>query len=483
MGLFIIAKITILGIFLLISIIISLFIYIKYIKNAKDKKKKLPIFLEFVFGCVIMVILVPFGESIGEYIDQKKAEQASVSQTDDGEPQNTDKPEPTTFGESEPNNDFSNADLIPCNNYISGNFKSSDDCDFYYFTTDEKISFQITLKHDYNDSDNDFCNVSVFSSDDLENELYEKQVGIKESEVTSPRIRVDKGTYYIKFDPGYSISENLNKYEFIVSTQNEADGFETEPNNSINEAKSNNSILLNKEITGNIQTNQDIDYYYFSVSNAGKLNISFSHDKIDEDNTLWKIELLSENSNEPLIKQDIKGTQALTQTDMIIPSYENGGKNYYLKIYTNYNYSDIDYKICVNYSAFPDSSEDDNGLYKYDREPNNSIDTATKIGLNENIEGNIQSTNDVDYYEFYVSGDGQLSIQFSHDFVDSDSNSWKVYVLSEISSENLLEFSVAQNESSFTSDTIRVPSGTYYLKIEPTYNYNNNPYNFKINFK
>lgn len=466
---------------LVATIIISRIAYIK----LKIKDKELGHILAF-WGIVIgafLTITIPLITNICQYYNESHVEDTVVAEGENDPQESIEDTNSDPTSESEPNNDFSNADLIYCNKNFSGNFESSDDCDYYYFTTDEKISFQITLKHDYNDSDSDFCNISVFSSDDLENELYEKQIGIKESEVTSPRIRVDKGTYYIKLDPGYSISENLNKYQFIVSTQNETDGFETEPNNSINEAKSNNSILLNKEITGNLQTIEDIDYYYFSVSNAGKLNISFSHDKIDEDNTLWKIELLSENSDKPLIKQDIKGTQALTQTDMIIPSYENGGKNYYLKIYTNYNYSDIDYKIRVNYSAFPDSSEDDNGLYKYDREPNNSIDAATKIVLNENIEGNIQSTDDVDYYEFYVSGDGQLSIQFSHDFVDSDSKSWKVYVLSENSSENLLEFSVAQNESTFTSDTIRVPSGTYYLKIEPTYNYNNNPYEFKINFK
>lgn len=479
---FIITTIILLSLILIIALVCCVVVYFKFIRNSKDTSK-LWKFIELALSIVAIGIFIPLVISIGDYVDAKKAQSASVEQTTD-QPgsEAASKVDLTSLNEIEPNDSFESATPISCNNYISGSFDSNDDCDYYYFTTDEKISFALTLSHDFNDTYGDFCTFSIYSESDLENALYEDNSEIKEKETSSTKLRVNKGTYYIKLSPGYDYSEDLKNYKFIVTSANEDENFETEPNNEISEAKANNSIPLNTEITGNLQTSEDVDYYYFSLASAGKLDISFSHNKIDNSYTYWKVELISENETEPLISQDIIGSETVTKTDTISSSADSSN-NYYLKVYSNYSHNDMDYKVKINFSAFPEPVSNDNGTYSYDREPNDTIEKATKIDLNKEIEGNIQSTEDVDYYQFEVNNDGELSIQFNHDFIDSDSNSWNVSVLSESSSENQLDFQVAQNEASFTSDTIRVSSGTYYLKIAPTYNYNNKSYSFKINFK
>lgn len=382
--------------------------------------------------------------------------------------------------ETEPNDSFSEAKKIPGNNTISGTFEGSEDLDCYYFTTDNKISFEINLTHDLSDSDNNFCSISVYSKSNTEEPLYEEVISEKDTDFTTSKIRVPKGSYYILLTPRYYDDSDKN-YKFIVTTTSENSEFETEPNNKIEEAKSNNIISLNSQVTGNLQSSDDVDYYYFSVTNPGKINVTFTHDKIDESGTVWSMELITENSEEPVISKDIKGSETNTKSDTINVS-PNSQDNFYLKIYSYYNHYASDYKIQVNFTEFSEITTQKNGSYSYDKEPNNDIQTATPISLNKKIEGNIQSEDDLDYYKFTVNKDGKLNISFSHPFIDRNNTSWSLYVLSESSPDNLLEFDVDQNMATTKSDTIRISKGTYYLKIEPSYDYNNDSYTFKINF-
>lgn len=436
-------------------------------------------------GVLVTIIISLIGAS-NNYIKEKQsatAQDTSNSVSDAGEKTSNYGNEVPSSSESEPNDDFSTATLISGSNMIYGSFSGNDDIDCYYFSTNEKISFKLKLSHEFNDSDYDFCTVSIYDSGDFENPILEQTSSEKSTELTTSLLRVPKGSYYIKISPHPYNESPIKEYNFTISVSNEDSSFESEPNNSINEAKSNNSIPLNNEVTGNIQTDIDVDYYYLTVTNPGKLSISFSHNKMDNDRELWNIELLSESQDEAVTTFTVKGNEATKNSDTINISPENNSEIYYLKVYPNYNYSSDDYKICINFSGFADTSIKSNGSYSYDKEPNNTIENSTPISLNTNIEGNIQSESDIDYYRFSVGNDGTLNIQFVHDFYDSERTSWKISLLSEKSTENLLEFEIAGNESDKKSDNVRLPSGIYYLKIEPTYNYRNDSYIFKLNFE
>lgn len=462
-------------IILLLAVIIIGIILFKKIPDESGKQIVAKITYVIAVIGIIVGILVPLINSINDYIKDN---------TPDTIPETTDPPiiVESESSEIEPNDDFQNATLISCNNEISGTFANNEDTDYYYFSTDTKTSFNIELMHEFNDSDYKFCTVSIYSQSNIETPIYETDCGERNSKLTGAKLRIPAGTYYIKISPPSYGDIAISDYKFIVITSNEDDLFETEPNNTIGESKNNNLISLNSTITGNIQTEDDIDYYSFTVTNPGKLNISFSHDKIDDDNTLWKIELLSENQDNAIFTLDIKGSEANKKSDTIGISPRGEGDDYYLKIYPAYNYSNSDYKVCVNFSEFETNSEQNNGTYNYDKEPNNSTKNATPISINESIDGNIQSTSDIDYFKFEIRNDGELDIVFDHNFSDNNNEAWKISLLSESTTESLLEFKISINESSKTSDTIRIPPGIYYLKIEPTYNYRNDSYRVKINY-
>lgn len=464
---------TIALIFLLIFVLVVVILLIKFIKDKKIINSILSVIAILVAIIIAIITMWPENTetpSAGTTDAQSTAEYV----TDTSEISN-----PST-NETEPNDSFSEAKKIPSNNTISGTFEGSEDLDCYYFTTDNKISFEINLTHDLSDSDNNFCSISVYSKSNTEEPLYEEVISEKDTDFTTSKIRVPKGSYYILLTPRYYDDSDKN-YKFIVTTTSENSEFESEPNNKIEEAKSNNIISLNSQVTGNLQSSDDVDYYYFSVTNPGKINVTFTHDKIDESGTVWSMELITENNDEAVISKDIKGSETTTKSDTINVS-PNSQDNFYLKIYSNYNHHASDYKIQVNFTEFSEVTTQKNGSYSYDKEPNNDIQTATPISLNKKIEGNIQSEDDLDYYKFTVNKDGKLNISFSHPFIDRNNTSWSLYVLSESSPDNLLEFDVDQNMATTKSDTIRISKGTYYLKIEPSYDYNNDSYTFKINF-
>ena len=467
-----------------IIVLIVLFILILVIGILFGKKiprEKTVAIITYIIA-VIGILVKIFIEIVNSWPDNSNATSSGNTDAQSTAEYVTDTSEisnPST-NETEPNDSFSEAKKIPSNNTISGTFEGSEDLDCYYFTTDNKISFEINLTHDLNDSDNNFCNLSVYSKSNTEEPLYEEVISEKDTDFTTSKIRVSKGSYYILLTPSYYEDYDKN-YKFIVTTTSEDSKFETEPNNKIEEAKSNNIISLNSQVTGNLQSSDDVDYYYFSVTNPGKINITFTHDKIDESGTVWSMELITENNDEAVISKDIKGSETTTKSDTINVSPSNQD-NFYLKIYSDYNHYASDYKIQVNFTEFSEVTTQKNGSYSYDKEPNNDIQTATPISLNKKIEGNIQSEDDLDYYKFTVNKDGKLNITFSHPFIDNNDTSWSLSILSESSPDNLLEFNVDQNMATTKSDTIRISKGTYYLKIGKSYEYNNDSYTFKINF-
>lgn len=458
----------------LIIIIVGILLY-KKIKNKEIGARITYIITVLGIAVGILTTLII---SIDNYVDNRQ-KNSPTSITNESLIDNSKQP---ITDDNEPNNDLSLASSITVNKEITGRFEDNNDIDCYSFSTEEKLSFQLKFTHDFNDSDYIFCSIFIYNETDLENSLYEFESYENNKEFVTSKIRIPSGKYYIKIVP-YSYRDlTIKDYNFIITASSEDSTFESEPNNTISESKTNNLISLNNNITGNIQTPNDIDYYCFHVTKPGKLNIDFIHDKIDTDSELWKIELLTENQDDAIISFDIKGSKTSNRCDTINIAPSENEEIYYLKITPYYNYSNNDYTICINFTAFEEPSAQTNGTYNYDKEPNNSTNTATPISINKSIEGNIQSSSDIDYFKFSVNNDGQLNVLFNHKFIDSDYSSWQVSILSEVDSDYLLEFNIANNESSKKSDTIRISPGTYYIKIQPTYNYKNDAYNFKVNY-
>ena len=312
------------------------------------------------------------------------------------------------------------------------------------------------------DKDGDFWIVSLFSQE--ENSRVEMKASGRNVETQSSPVRVTPGIYYIKISQDYYSDA---KYIMTVLFIEENDSYEDEPNDDLSQAM---TINLNKQYTGNLTNENDIDYYKFNIKNKKKVWINFKHDKTSEKETLWKISLF-DDSDGTLLEFDSTGENAnITSYNVRLPA-----GNYYIKI-NDYYWSDLDYTFCV-YSK--------NEGIETENENNDDYGMATPITLDSSIIGNLQSENDVDFYKFKLKVKNSVKVTFIHNQIDNNNIFWRFELYSEKSSDTIIDnknnatIEVNGNSSKISSVWNHLPAGTYYLKIF-NYYYNNDDYIIKL---
>ena len=468
---------------LTVAVIISIvgFNSAKKEDNKENRRKK-----EIVSSVLtILSIVIPIGLEllpVGDIFNissDTKLEQQSTSLEIKSEDQTLQK-NPVN-NEIEPNNSIQESNLISVNTDIYGAINNEDDVDFYRFQISHKSSVEITFTHDFIDSGDTYWFISIVSTQsETTEDIIQYSVDGNEISNTFGKLRLPEGVYYIRIE-----ADDYSEFPYVfqVNTVLEDDKFETEPNNDIILAKKNNTVQLNTNVTGNLQTENDVDYYHFIVNQAGILNISFNHEILDDSNIFWKISIIGDNLEDPVVYK-VRGNEAVIETDKIRLSPTSYGtySHYYLKV-EEYHYSQLDYNFTINFVPEANASTNEDGIYSYDKEPNNEIGKATNISVNNLIDGNIQTERDVDYYKFTVPHDGILSISFEHELLDSTAVYWEIYMLTEgdNSTLELPHLRVQGTQSSLKSDEARIPAGTYYIRVKPFY-YSNVMYKICVNF-
>ncbi|ANU52911.1 S-layer homology domain-containing protein [Acutalibacter muris] len=122
--------------------------------------------------------------------------------------------------ETEFNDQFADADVIPVNQSVGGSIMSDSDEDFCRFELDEQGPVSITFKHDYLDNSGTVWRVYLYN-----NAL--KQISQYDSKGTDTRnlfgpSNLAAGTYYVKITPYSSYTYSTNTYVFYVSAGGES---------------------------------------------------------------------------------------------------------------------------------------------------------------------------------------------------------------------------------------------------------------------
>lgn len=369
-----------------------------------------------------------------------------------------------TEQEQEPNNEISSANEIDCNVKYTGRLRDEEDVDYYKIRLDQKGKIVLNLQHPKIDERNVLWKVGLVGLD--ESEKVSMDVTGEESEKKSSAVRVMPGTYYIKVS---SYSHSSEKYTLMVMFEEEDDTYEIEPNDDLTTQAM--DINVNTEYIGNLTTENDQDYYKFTLPEKQKVRIAFSHDKVNENNVLWKAVLLGDYDG-TITEIDSTGENASSYSDYVrLPA-----GNYYLRVVSHY-WSDIDYKFCIQSEVEQVETESEN---------NDDYDVATTININSEVRGNIQSENDIDFYQFTLENMSTLELVFSHEPMDSNYAYWKISLYSVDSGEELenqnedSEMVICGNDQKSVSGIWESLSpGTYYIKIAPSY-YCNADYEIKI---
>lgn len=240
----------------------------------------------------------------------------------------------------------------------------------------------------------------------------------------------------------------------------------------------NKTIRLNKVIEDSISEKGEIDYFNFSISKPGSLQIRFDFDIQGS----YTIKLV-----------DTK-TGKVVQTSPF-SSNVNTTNGRYEKFANKIRLDDGDYQIQVSCGYFSNCDEDyeleviydQESGDRYEKEPNNTAKTAMIIDYNRSVVGNLESTSDVDYYMVEIPYNGELytELEFNNDAT------YNVEIFSEnngtLKSISSKKYEAKLNQSSDTyfdiSDKVRVPAGNYYFKVSKNWsNFSNEDYILCVRF-
>jgi hypothetical protein len=157
--------------------------------------------------------------------------------------------------------------------------------------------------------------IDLYTESDLANSLYtaflpETSLSVKFEQGLSP------GRYYYKIS---SISQEVasTKEYTLQGNWEESSYYEKSPNDLPKDAT---AVKVNQLYTGNLSSNEDIDFYRFGLLNADNVTVTFQQDSPGADATTgWKVELFSEhNLGIPLQTAEVPVTNkaAILQTDL-----------------------------------------------------------------------------------------------------------------------------------------------------------------------
>ncbi|MCL2060702.1 MAG: hypothetical protein FWH01_16885, partial [Oscillospiraceae bacterium] len=113
-------------------------------------------------------------------------------------------------------------------------------------------------------------------------------------------------------------------------------------------------------------------------------------------------------------------------------------------------------------------------------EPNDSVNQANPITVNQDMYGNIESRSDIDYYVFTLSNKGSVSLTFNY-LSGQPGHRLRLYDSANSQLQDRTFISTS-DVFPYTMNKLRLPSGTYYIRLERYSNDAFNDYSIRVNY-
>lgn len=245
--------------------------------------------------------------------------------------------------ESEGNDTFSNADMIPLDTPFSGNLQNKSDKDYYRFTLEEDaaVNFQFAIGSSVTSSTAyEYWNITLYDAQG--NAVVSKDIDGSKLIYDLLTYGLDKGDYYLCVTLSSSYYYSSQTYTLTVSEIKD-ELWEGEANNTMSEA---DDLAVNTPINGRIHASKGKDYYKLAMDKAGTLNISFVIEPNSSNtNEYWQVTLMDKNGTSLLTKA-ISGENATVS----LPAYEAQADTYYILIENDsYYYWTTQYTLTAGY--------------------------------------------------------------------------------------------------------------------------------------
>ena len=248
---------------------------------------------------------------------------------------------------------------------------------------------------------------------------------------------------------------------------------ETEPNGGIASAT---AIALNEPATGSISDENDVDWYKFTLTTAGKVTLTLKHSTLGDSEQYWGVTCYAFNANtgetSELTSFLVRGTQlSIDGSALGLPA-----GTYYVQIAPCESSWNTPYSLTASFTA---SST-------WERESNNTLPTANAIALNRSYSGAIATQGDEDWYKFTLTTAGKVTLTFKHSTLGESTQYWAVtcYTFNANTGETseLTSFLVRGAQLRIDSSALGLPAGTYYVKIAPCDSSWSTPYSLTASF-
>ena len=262
-------------------------------------------------------------------------------------------------------NDYDTATEVKVGEETQAVQESSGDYDYFEFTVEEAGMYGIETIGT--------TDTTGFIYDSAKNHIaYDYNYGMGNNFYFAVWLNVGE-TYYIQ---AYSAAIN-DTYKVKVSALEDDHGYD---NNSATE------LVLDAEVSGEINFTNDTDYFKFTPESTGPYVIE-STGSTDVSGTLYNITSSSDISS---TNQNFRITYTLT-----------ANQTYYIHVYHD-SYWDKDYDNTGAYGIKVTQLSDDHG---------NDYDTATEVKVGEETQAVQESSGDYDYFKFTVEEAGMYGVE------------------------------------------------------------------------
>ena len=268
-------------------------------------------------------------------------------------------------------------------------------------------------------------------------------VSTKIEDVDSGWLSVKGGHCVVRIPTANALNTEA-KFMIQYQKSNEYNG-EVEDNDNFDTA----TLIKNNTVyDGDYSTSNDVDYYKFTLEQAGLVDVKIA--KVD-------FTLYSEDSNGN-VAELFKGKE---NGDVYESRIRLPKGNYFLLVTPRFYAEERNYTISVNVQY---ESADD-----YEQEFNNVKSQANEKKTNYWYTGNLNDGSDVDYYKMVISERSFLALEFKNPRQTCNKH-FKITLYDENLQNKILEAINTENPYLKTEEAI-CPAGTYYVRVESYYYY------------
>ncbi len=262
---------------------------------------------------------------------------------------------------------------------------------------------------------------------------------------------LEAGNYFLKVTS--SATGNYNLKLTYVLAKKAASETDADKNNSFEAAK---KIKLGSTVSGKLLKEKEEDFYKFTVSSAGTLDI-----KVTSNMRFYSAILYKENADKTRTKvwsDDKNEWDSAKKSRVDTHTLELSEGTYYLEI-NGFRSSREIIVATGNYkfkTTFKSASSNE-------KEPNDSIVEAKKVKLEKTYKGHLSLTDGKDFFEISVKK-GTLAIGFV-----SNMSSYNIYVYDEAGKEKWSSKGNSKDDKSASrSDLhkVELEKGKYYVRVD-----------------